>query len=84
MQDQQGCKKKNIRAEEGQMTAARVKQHEDEEEDTGIRPKSGTGQYFSSSSPSSESSKKNNESLRLLQVNFRLRLKQLTCESKTQ
>ena len=37
MQDQKGCKK-NIRAEEGQMTA-RTKQHEDEEEDTCIRPK---------------------------------------------
>ena len=38
MQDQQGCKKNKIRPEEEQMTAARTKQHEDEEEDTGIRP----------------------------------------------
>ena len=38
MQDQKGCKK-NIRVEEEQITAARTKQHEDEEEDTGIRPK---------------------------------------------
>ena len=37
MQDQKGCKN-NIRAEEEQITAARTKQHEDEEEDTGIRP----------------------------------------------
>ena len=37
MQDQKGSK--NIRAEEEQITAARAKQHEDEEEDTGIRPK---------------------------------------------
>ena len=37
MQDQKGCKK-NIRVEEEQITAARTKQHEDEEEDTGIRP----------------------------------------------
>ena len=36
-EDQRGCKK-NMRAEEGQMTAARTKQHEDEEEDTGKRP----------------------------------------------
>ena len=28
-----------IRAEEEQITAARAKQHEDEEEDTGIKPK---------------------------------------------
>ena len=38
-EDQKGCKKNNIRAEEEQITAARAKQHEDEEEDTGIRPK---------------------------------------------
>ena len=45
-QDQQGCKKnillfysnQYVRAEEGQITTARTKQHEDEEEDTGIRP----------------------------------------------
>ena len=37
-EDQKGCKK-NIRAEEEQINAARTKQHEDEEEDTGIRPK---------------------------------------------
>ena len=34
--DQKGCK--NIRAEEEQKTAARTKQHENEEEDTGTRP----------------------------------------------
>ena len=39
MQDQKGCKKNNIRSEEEQITAARAKQHEDEEKDTGIRPK---------------------------------------------
>ena len=38
MQDQKGCKKNNIRAEEEQTTAARTRQREDEEEDTGIRP----------------------------------------------
>ena len=37
-EDQKGCKN-NIRAEEEQITVARAKQHEDEEEDTGIRPK---------------------------------------------
>ena len=37
-EDQKGCKKNNIRAEEEQITVARAKQHEDEEEDTGIRP----------------------------------------------
>ena len=37
-EDQKGCKKNNIRAEEEQITAARTKQREDEEEDTGIRP----------------------------------------------
>ena len=37
MKDQKGCKKNNIRAEEEQTTAARTKQHEDEE-DIGIRP----------------------------------------------
>ena len=31
----------NIRAEEEQITAARTKQHEDKEEDTGIRPAGG-------------------------------------------
>ena len=36
-EDQKGCKK-NIRAEQERITAARTKQHEDEEEDTGIRP----------------------------------------------
>ena len=35
MEDQKGCKKNNIRAEEEQITAARTKQHEDGEEDTG-------------------------------------------------
>ena len=35
MKDQKGC----ICAEEEQITAARAKQHEDEEEDTDIRPK---------------------------------------------
>ena len=39
MQDQKGCKKNNIRAEEEQITAARTKQREDEGEDNGIRPK---------------------------------------------
>ena len=37
-EDQKGCKKNNIRAEEEQIIAARTKQHEDEEEDTGKRP----------------------------------------------
>ena len=37
-EDQKGCKKNNIRAEEEQTTAARAKQREDEKEDTGIRP----------------------------------------------
>ena len=37
-EDQKGCKMNNIRAEEEQITAARTKQHEDKEEDTGIRP----------------------------------------------
>ena len=37
-EDQKGCKKTNVRAEEEQITAARTKQHEDKEEDTGIRP----------------------------------------------
>ena len=32
MQDQKGCKKNNIRAEDEQITAARAKQHEDDEE----------------------------------------------------
>ena len=36
-EDQKGCKN-NTRAEEEQITAARTKQHEDEEKDTGIRP----------------------------------------------
>ena len=36
-EDQKGCKKNNICAKEEQITAARAKQHEDEEEDTGIR-----------------------------------------------
>ena len=35
MQDQKDCKKNNIRFEEEQITAARTKQHEDEEDDTG-------------------------------------------------
>ena len=35
-EDQKGCKKNNIRAEEEQITAAQAKHHEDEEEDTGI------------------------------------------------
>ena len=35
-EDQKGCKK-NIRAEQERITAARTKQHEDEE-DIGIRP----------------------------------------------
>ena len=39
MHDQKGCKK-NVRAEEEQITAARTTQHNDEEEGTGIRPKS--------------------------------------------
>ena len=37
-EDRNGCKKDKIRAEEGQITAARAKQHEDEDEDTGKRP----------------------------------------------
>ena len=39
IQEQKGCKKNNIRAKEEQITAARAKQHEDEEEDAGVRPK---------------------------------------------
>ena len=36
--DQKGCKKNNIRAEEEQQaTAARTKQHDDEKEDAGTR-----------------------------------------------
>ena len=38
-EDQKGCKKNNVRADEEQITATRTKQHKDEEEDTGIRPK---------------------------------------------
>ena len=38
LEDQKGCKKNNIRAEEEQTTAARTRQYEDEKEDTGIRP----------------------------------------------
>ena len=37
-EDQRGCRKNNIRAQEEQRAAARMKQHEDEEEVTGIRP----------------------------------------------
>ena len=37
-EDQKGCKKNNISAEEEQKTATRTKQHEDEEEDTGKGP----------------------------------------------
>ena len=40
-EDRKGCEENIIlyvRAEEGQITTARTKQHEDEEEDTGIRP----------------------------------------------
>ena len=37
-EDQKGRKNNNIRAEGEQTTAARTKPHEDEEEDTGIRP----------------------------------------------
>ena len=37
-EDQKGYKKNNVRAEEEQTTAARTKQREDEEQDTGIRP----------------------------------------------
>ena len=36
--DQRGCKKNNIRAEEEPITTARAKQHQDEDEDTDIRP----------------------------------------------
>ena len=35
---QKSSKKNNIRAEEEQTTAARTKQHEDEDGDTGTRP----------------------------------------------
>ena len=38
MEDQKGCKKNTIRAEEGQITAAQKKQHEEEEENIGVRP----------------------------------------------
>ena len=37
-EDQKGCKKNNVRAAEEQITATRVEQHDDEEEDTDIRP----------------------------------------------
>ena len=37
-EDQKGCKKNNIRVEDEQITAARTRQHNDEEEDTGVRP----------------------------------------------
>ena len=37
LEDQKGCKKNNIRAEEEQIAAARAKQHEDGEEDTAIK-----------------------------------------------
>ena len=40
-EDQNGWNKNNIRAEEEQKTAARTKQHEDEEDYTGIRPAGG-------------------------------------------
>ena len=36
-EDQKGCKNNHMRAEE-QISAARTKQHEGEEEDTGKRP----------------------------------------------
>ena len=36
-EDQKGCKK--MRAEEEQINVARAKQQEDEEQDTGMRPK---------------------------------------------
>ena len=38
-EDQKGCKKNRIRAEDEHITAARTKQHEDEEDDSGIGPK---------------------------------------------
>ena len=34
---QKACKRNNIRYEEEQITVARTKEHEEEEEDTGIR-----------------------------------------------
>ena len=37
MQDQKCCNN-NIRAEDEQVTTARAKLHEDEEQDTGVRP----------------------------------------------
>ena len=37
-ENQKGCKKNNIRAEEEPITTARAKQHQDEDEDTDIRP----------------------------------------------
>ena len=39
IQDQKGCKKNKRRDEEEQITAVQTKQHEDKEEDTGIRPR---------------------------------------------
>ena len=39
MQEDQKDNKNNIRAEEENIAAAQAKQHEDEEEDTGISPK---------------------------------------------
>ena len=46
MQDQKGCKKDNIRADEEQITAARTKQHEEEEKHTDIRPQMTKDKYI--------------------------------------
>ena len=43
MQDLEGCKN-NRRAEEEQITVARAKQHESEEEDTSVRMGEGGGE----------------------------------------
>ena len=43
-EDQKGCKKNNIRAEEEQITAARAKHHEYEEKDTGHYAEKDKGQ----------------------------------------
>ena len=43
-EDQKGCKRNNIRAEEEQITAARAKHHEYEEKDTGHYAEKDKGQ----------------------------------------
>ena len=59
-QDQKGCKKNNVGAEEEQITTARTKQHEDEEGDTGIRPFVTQGFLRFKNGPFSQQAKKHN------------------------